>query len=238
MGDFTNVDNARELLGSLFLQLGNPITKTDASTGAVSTTLRPSISVDPISALQFFTQFIDPNKPNYSWNRSMPDSRTAFLSGISATYFGFASELASIRAKNPNLNFDVAPLPQVRTGGQKAAYAKMLAFSLVRSSPNTNAAFQIISMLNDPQYLGSLATKLYLPSVRRDVIAQGSTDPYISIFNQAALISKTWLDADPTISRGIFANMVEAVTSGQKQIYQAIQDAADQYDLSLKQAFQ
>ena len=238
MGDFNNVTNARELLGSLLLQIGNPVTRQDITKGTVSTTIINSYQVSPVSALQFFTQFVDPTNVNYSWNRSMPDSRTAFLSGTLATYFGFSSELNTLRTKNPNLNFDVANLPQTDSGSIAASYGKILAFSLIRSSPNTNAAFQIISTLTNPTNMAQLAQTTYSPSVRRDVIGQGSNDPYLSIFNQSALISRTWLDIDPYISNQIFGSMIQSITSGQKLIYQAIQDAGDQYDLILKNALQ
>lgn len=237
MGDFSNVSNARELLASLIMQIGNPITRTD-SEGYIQSTLKPSASADPTAAITYFTQFVNPSDKNYSWNRGMPQSKSAFLSGMLATYFGFASELNDIRTKNPNLNFDVAPLPQVRTGGIKASYAKMNAFSIVRTSPNPNAVFQVIMVLSNPTTLSELNTSLYLPTVRRDVIAQGSNDPYISIFDKAALISRTWLDADPSRSRDVLGRMVEAVTSGSKTTYQALQDAGDEYDSILRQAFQ
>ena len=168
----------------------------------------------------------------------MPNDKTAFLQGMLATYFGFASELADIRDKNPNLNFDAAPLPQLRAGGVKADYGKIFGFSLVRSSANVDTAYQVISILTSAQYLADLAQTMYLPSVRRDVIARGNNDPYITIFNKAALIANTWIDADPAQSRQIFAGMVDSLTSGRKDIYQAIQDAGDQYDLVLKQAVQ
>jgi ABC-type glycerol-3-phosphate transport system substrate-binding protein len=203
-----------------------------------SATLKPSLSVDPTPALNYFTQFVDPTNANYSWNRGMVPSKSAFLSGSLATYFGFASELNDIRAKNPNINFDVAPLPQIRSGGVKAAYARMNAFSIVRTSSNPNAVFQVITILTDPTNISQLNEMLYLPTVRRDVIAQGSNDPYITIFNQAALISKTWLDADPAKSRDIMGRMIEAITSGSKTTYQAIQDAGDEYDIILRQALQ
>lgn len=237
MGDFSNVGNARELLASLVMQLGNPVTRVYKD-GYIQSTLKPSVSVDPTPALNFFTQFVNPTDRNYSWNRGMPPSKSAFLSGMLATYFGFASELSDIRTKNSNLNFDVAPLPQLRTGGTKAAYAKMNAFSIVRTSPHPNAVFQVIMTLVDPAHISELNSTLYLPSVRRGVIAQGSNDPYITIFDKAALISKTWLDADPSRSREIFGRMVDAVTSGSKTTYQALQDAGDEYDVVLRQALQ
>lgn len=237
LGDFNNVGNAREVLASLILQIGNPITKTNKD-GMIQSTLKPSLSVDPKSAIEYFVQFVNPASKNYSWNRGMVGSKSAFLSGSLATYFGFASELNDIKTKNPNLNFDVAPLPQVRSGGIKAGYAKMNAMSIVRTSPNPNAVFQVMMILTDPVNISELSSMLYLPTVRRDLIAQGSNDPYITIFNQAALVSKTWLDADPAKSRDIFGRMIEGITSGAKTTFAAIQDAGDEYDIILRQALQ
>lgn len=234
MGDFTNITNAREVLGSLLLQVGNPVT-TKGNDGLIVSTINPYFSSSPVSAIQFFSQFADPSSSNYSWNRGMSNDKVSFLSGMLATYFGFASDLANIRNKNINLNFDVGPLPQLRSGGQKAVYGKMYGFSLVRASQKIDASFQIVSLLTRAENIQKLSQTMYAPSVRRDIIAQGSTDPYITIFNQAALISKTWLDIDATKSRQIFGNLVQTITSGKNTIDQAIKDAGDQYDVTLKQ---
>ncbi len=108
LGDFTNLTNAREILGTLMMQVGNPITVVN-SDGIAESALKVNASADPTPALQFFTKFIDPTNADYSWNRGLPTSKAAFLSSALATYFGFASELGDVRTKNPNLNFDVAP---------------------------------------------------------------------------------------------------------------------------------
>lgn len=237
LGDFSNVSNAREIMGTLIMQLGNPVTLADKD-GFIQSTLKIAAAVSPVPAIDFFTKFTNPSDANYSWNRGMAPSKSTFLSGTLATYFGFASELYDIKYKNPNLNFDVAPLPQIRGGGIKAAYARMNGFSIVRTSPNVNAVFQVISILTDPANLSNLNQTLYLPTVRRDVIAKGSSDPYITIFNQAALVARTWLDADPLKSYGVFGRMIESITSGAKTTSQALQDAGDEYDIILRQAVQ
>lgn len=196
----------------------------------------PTYQANPTTVLQFFTQFVNPTNANYSWNRGQTDSKTAFLAGNLATYFGFASELSGIRSKNPNLNFDVAQLPQVRSGGIKAVYARMYGLSIVRSTANANGVYQVLSILTDPTNLAKLAATMYLPPIRSDLIAQGSSDPYVSIFDQAALVSKTWLDADPVQSNQIFGSMIDSITSGQSSIYQALGDGSSQYNVVLQQA--
>jgi ABC-type glycerol-3-phosphate transport system substrate-binding protein len=110
----------------------------------------------------------------------------------------------------------------------------MYGLSIVRASKNANATYQILSVITSASALKMLSNTLYLPSVRRDVISVGSSDPYISVFNEQALIAKSWLDIDPSSSFNIFRNMVESVTSGSKNINEALDDAGDQYDNILR----
>jgi len=236
MGDFTNVDNARELLGSLFMQSGNPVTTTAPNGGSIESAVDLAYPVSAIPVIQFFAKFVDPSDPDYSWNRSWPDSKTAFLAGNLATYFGFASELSDIRSKNSNLNFDVAQLPQLKSGGVAATYGRMYGFSLVKSSVNTTAAYQAIATLASPQYLAALENTMYLPSVLRSNIAAGSSDPYITIFDKSALIAGAWLDADQTKSAQLLGSMIQSVESGQKTADQAVRDFSGQYNVILQAA--
>jgi ABC-type glycerol-3-phosphate transport system substrate-binding protein len=235
LGEFSNITHAREILGTLMMQSGNGITVRTAE--GVAESLLKSTDYSPDAAVDFFIQAANPTNSSYSWNKSLPESKTAFLGGTLATYFGFASELKELREKNPNMNFDVALLPQRQvTASQKAfpvTYGRMYGFSIVHSSPNQNAAYQIISLLTSPQFLSGLATESYLPSVHVDVIAQGSEDPYISIFNEAVLIARTWVDSDPGDSNAVFRSMIESISSGQKEISESLRDASDQYDVLL-----
>jgi len=235
MGDFSNVVNSRELLGSLILQSGNPVTTNDKN-GSLVSTLGPNYERSPVPAVTFFTQFVNPSNESYSWNRSWPDSRTAFISGKLAMYFGLASELYTLRNKNPNLNFDVSTLPQLRADGITATYGKMYGFSIVRQSRVANAVFQIISTLTMPQFLIEISNSTYLPSVSRDVISSGTTDQYIAMFNVSALIARTWRDADPVQSGRIFSSMVQSITTGQSDVYKALGEASDKHNLVLRQA--
>ena len=235
LGEFVNITNAREILGSLILQTGNPITHYGQD--GLESSLNDFSTADISSAVGFYSKTVNSADPNYSWNRSLPESKTAFLSGLLSTYFGFASELQDIRVKNPNLNFDVAPLPQFRSG-RAVSYGRLYGLSIVRTTPYPNSAFQIMSILSSPTFLKQLSDSLYTPSVRRDVIANGSNDPYLTIFNQAALTSRTWIDADPAQSRALFRSMIESITSGTKTTQEAIDDAGDQYDILLRQAVQ
>ena len=237
LGQFGNLDHARDVLGTLLLQAGNPVTiRNTTDTGVVSTLGNGAYrgSNSSAAAVAFFVRFTNPSDPLYSWNRSLPDSQSFFLSGNLATYFGFASELNDIRNKNPNLNFDVAPMPQPDQGQIRSTYGRMYGFSLVKASPNASAAYTILNSLITPDALATWTKATFLPPVRRDMISAGTTDPYLAIFYDAALISRSWLDPSPQGTVGIFQNMIESVTSGSSRLSDAIQTASDALDLSIK----
>jgi ABC-type glycerol-3-phosphate transport system substrate-binding protein len=234
LGEFKNITNARAILASLFFQAGNPITL--RSSGQVISSIGNGAvagSNTSIPALEFFTKFVDPRNTDYSWNRSLPASKSAFLSGTLATYFGFASEIQDLREKNPNIDFDVAPLPQARGGANRSTYAELYGFSIVRSAESPDVAYAVISSITAPDALALLGELTYLPSVRRDVISLGTTDPYISIFNDSAVIASSWLDPNPSMTNQIFTSMVESVTSGKKSSFQAVTDAHNEMEREL-----
>ncbi len=236
MGEFNNILHAREILGTLFLQAGNPVTYRDPSNILMSALGNGSFVglTTSLPALNFYTQFSDPSNANYSWNRSLPSSRSSFLSGNLATYFGFASEIKDLREKNPNIDFDVAPLPQARGGKNRATYGMMYGFSIVRSAKDANSTYSVLSQLLTTDSLNQLVALSYLPPIRRDMLALGSKDPYLTIFYNSSLISKGWLDTNKYQSNAIFQKITESVTSGKKNPSDALQNGSDEFDISLK----
>jgi ABC-type glycerol-3-phosphate transport system substrate-binding protein len=229
-GEYTNVRHAAEIIGTLMMQSGAPITVRNVgdNTGPYALGgLQPAFgeqqyTVGSAQALTFYTGFADPNNPLYTWNRSLPESRTAFLGGLAATYLGFASEIQELRLKNPNLNFDIASLPQLRNSTNRINYGAMTGLSIVRSSAQAAAAYQIMSILTSAEAQQKLMDITYLPPVRRDVIAAGNTDPYLANFYVAALTSRGWLDPNPAQTGRIFQSMVEGITSGRETPAEAL----------------
>ena len=232
LGEFRNINHAKEILSALIMQAGNPITSFDAQ-GNVQNLLadRLNFTTTPTeSALSFYTKFSNPVDQLYSWNRALPNSKTFFLSGNLATYFGFASELSDIRTKNPNLNFDVAVLPQALSGKNKATFGNMLALAISKSSRNPSNTMAVIASLFDRNASTIWSDLTKLPPVRRDLLLTRPQDPYLSVFYDSALISKAWLDPRPESTDAIFKEMVESVTSGKSRPSEAVSTAGIQVD--------
>ncbi len=83
LGEWTNVTHAKDIFVSLITGLGNPVvSRADDGTISVTLAVKGDAAVPPAeSALSFYTGFSDPSKPLYSWSRSQPNDRDAFLAG-------------------------------------------------------------------------------------------------------------------------------------------------------------
>jgi ABC-type glycerol-3-phosphate transport system substrate-binding protein len=110
LGHFSNVTHAKDILATLFMQKGSPIVAEREGSFSSALTSNTSANYDLNSALKFYTDFADPNKALYSWNKSFGNSIDAFSSEDLAFYFGFSSELIDLIKRNPNENFLAAPM--------------------------------------------------------------------------------------------------------------------------------
>jgi ABC-type glycerol-3-phosphate transport system substrate-binding protein len=148
-----------------------------------------------------------------------------FTAGDLALYFGFASELNSIRLKNPNLNFDVAPILQSRTGNRKITYGRTYGLAIVRSSRNVAGAYTAILGLSAPDSVQSFARTLGTPPVRRSLLNERPSDAYLQTFYDSALWSQAWIDPNTTETNLIFKNLIETVTAGRARLETALNRA-------------
>ena len=223
IGEWGNIRHAKDIFLSLIIGLGNDVVVVGEN-GELQSTLsaqnEEGVSAAE-SALRFYTDFADPVKVVYSWNRSLPESRALFLAGDLAMYFGRASDTFALREANPNLNFDVAEYPEVR-GGFRAVPTQLYALAIPRGSENPGGALQVAITLSGLETQQSLVSLTGLPSVRRDVLSVSPDNQYETIFRNAALNSFSFLDPNPRTTDGIFERMVEDVSSGRARLPEAV----------------
>ncbi|KND48845.1 MAG: hypothetical protein AB200_00210 [Parcubacteria bacterium C7867-005] len=236
LGETKNIPNAKSILSLLLLQAGTDIT------GFVGGELRSVLGqgfnlplVPSHAALDFYTQFSNPAKPFYSWNQSLLSAQTTFTSGDSAMYLGFASELPLIKAKSPTLNLGISKVLQSRVSGKTITFGDMYAVAIVRNTRNPQAslagAFSLISKENALE----LSKIMGLAPARRDLLAEKPTDESLSVFYDAAIQSRGWVDPDDRRSSEIFIDMIEAVTSGRARTQEAVNKANDELEALINQ---
>lgn len=232
LGEFSNIKNAKDIFSALVLQLDNGIVGIDANQ-RYQTLLSSASTVSrqpTIQSLKFYNEFSDPVRDVYSWNKTMPDSENAFIAGDLAIYFGFASEMQGIKAKNPNLNFDVATLPQVKELNNAITYAHIYALAVPKTSPNAQLALSVGADLANGLNTWILIAPSGFAPVRRDLLVQPNITKYEKVFYAAALNSRSWVDPNDIATDKIFSQMIEDVSSG----LASPEDAAKKADTALK----
>ncbi len=236
IGEYQNIANAKGLLSMLILQAGGKLVVREEGRPLSPGLLRRLNDGQTPSenALRFYTDFANPAKTIYTWNRSLPEAKQAFVSGILSNYVGFASELTSIREKNANLNFDVAPVPQVRNSGNSVTYGNLVSLAIPKTSKNINGAIQIAFALTRDSVLKEISEKMGLAPVSRLLLSKRPSDPFKVIFNDAALQSRAWLDPQVDKTDTIFKTMIESVVSGRARIGGAVNTANQELGNLLK----
>ena len=233
LGEFQNVKNAKEILSMLILQTGNPIVKSD--TRDVVLGERGENLLDPTeSTVRFFNEFSNPGKTSYSWNRALADSDKMFIAGSLAMYFGYASELEGIKAKNPHLNFDIVEVPQIKDGKIRATFGRIYSLVISKNSPQFQAVFSALLKLTDKDFSKSFSKAIGLGSARRDVLAEGTDDPFLSVVYKSTIMSRAWLEPDPAQVSEIFKNMVESSATGRLKISEAVKNAKNKLEELIK----
>ena len=217
LGTWGNVANAKAVLSALFMQAGDSIV-VRSSAGNLLPVFGQTPANAPAnpaeSALRFYTEFANPGKTSYSWNASLPLSSDAFVGGMLATYFGFASEYSTLAARNPNLSFGVAMLPQLQGNSLRITFANMSGIAISRTAQNPSGALVVAEALTGQQAISLLASAVPLPPVRRDVALDTSSNAAMAAFVQSSLVSRAWIDPSPMRTDTLFKNMIERVLSG------------------------
>jgi len=222
LGEAVNINHFKEILMTLVLQAGNPVTQ-KGEFGYESVLSGSRAFPSGLQALQFFTEFSNPTKDSYSWNRSLPSSQDYFLAGKSAVYLGFASEIRPLQLKNPNLNFDVAEIPQSASTESKSVYAKLYGLFIPSQAQNKTGSYRAMSVLTSQDALEKLQNIIKLSVVRRDLAAQtASDDLFTDIFRREAIYAKTYIDPQDSTTNNITGTMIETITSGRRSIQEAI----------------
>ncbi len=233
-GHFSNVTHAKDILSALFMQTGNRIvTEKDGIFNSSLNTPASNPKYNLSAILKFYTDFADPNKDVYSWNKSFSNSNDVFSREDLAFYFGFAGELASLINRNPNQNLGIAPLPQIKNSTFKLTGAHATGIAILSSSKNFNTAFTAAGLLSAGDFASKFALATGTAPARRDLLKVKPTDSYSPILYDSALYARSWLDPSPTDTDNIFRNMIDGVLSNNLTVENAISDAGSKLELLL-----
>jgi len=232
MGEYDNVRNSFAIMSALLLQSGsNGVIATDNGRYQVQLQEARTGNSNPLRVTaDFYTRFSKPSNTLYSWNRAFRDDRSVFIAENLAFYFGYGSEARELERINPNLNFDVAEIPQGASDTLRRTYGKFYGISILNSSDNKLGAstvmFNLAGLVNSEQ----IAMGSNMVPVRRNSIAGGSNDKYGRVIYQSASVALGWLNPDREATDRIFSTMTGDINENRRDLSQAVNDSVNRLE--------
>ncbi len=197
MGTFDNVNHAPDILSLLLVQNGVDLS---------NMTSNPQRITD---ALNFYTSFAE-GSANV-WDSTLDTSLLAFTKGNLAMYFGYSWDYFAIKAANPNLNFQVVPVPQlpnnnvnlasywVEGASVKSKHQKE-ALLFMKFLANKNTQDLLYSEEAKTRSFGELYSRVDLADKLKD-------NPYVYPFIQQAKTAVSSFFVDGTYDNGLNSQM-------------------------------
>lgn len=236
MGTAQNINRSTDILTLLMLQTGAQMVDSSHSRATFNQTsyLEGGAFNPGRDALRFYTDFSNPTKRVYCWNREMHYSIDAFYEGKTAMMINFSYHISTIRVKSPYLNFGVAPIPQIKDRKFDVNYANYWAQTVSKGSKNPAEAWKFLLYLVRQDNLKKYLENAKRPTSRRDLVEWQKSDPDLGIFANSALSARSWYQIDSQAIEQIFADMIESIVLGAATLDQAINKAADQVNVLMK----
>lgn len=230
MGTSGNVNRAVDILYLLMLQKRTvpfnadgtePMFNQDASVNG--NRINPGQA-----ALDFYTSFANPVSLNYNWNARSDYSIDAFANGRAAYLYSYSYTRQSLLQKNPNLNFDVAPVPQPDLDNPAVNFSNYWGEVVSKQSKNQAVAWDLLKFLTSKDSLDKYYAKNKQPSSRKDLIQVQINDPEIGVFAHANLTAKSFYKPSQTKIDDIFAKAIDNVILNGVSVNDALNQAEQQ----------
>lgn len=236
LGTAENIDHSTDILALLMLQNGTKMVNENKE----SATFDESIYIEGKTyqpgqdALRFYTDFSNPSKRTYTWNRQMSYSLDAFIEGKVAMMFNYSNQIPIIKDRVPYLNFGISSMPQIKGRNFDIDYANYWAFTVSKKTRVVQEAWKFILYLNQKENAKKYLETVNRPTARRDLINWQEDDLELGVFVKQGLSAQTWYQVGSSAIEIIFANAIESVVLGRANVIKAIQAAADQVTLLMK----
>jgi len=232
LGTANNIDHFADILGLIMLQNGVDLKNSNSSEG--------------VEALTFYRLFAEP--PQNTWDEALDNSILAFAEGKVAMIFAPSWEVFTIKAINPDLTFQTAPVPQLP--GVNTTWASYWVEGVSNKSKFQDQAWEFLKYLTTKETMTALyteASKTRLfgePYSRVDLASTLLNQPYLGPFIAQAPNAQSFYLCGRTFDNGLndrmikyFEDAVNSLSSGNspqtalETVSQGIQQVLKDYGL-------
>jgi ABC-type glycerol-3-phosphate transport system substrate-binding protein len=232
LGTYNTVKNSRDILIANLLQLKHKPRTVFWSTdfdGKIKQTYNIDIGTDSsnnydsdlLTILKFQTSFSDPQKTSFTWSEIGDDDFKKFIAEEVAIYFGYASEIPTIKNRNQNLNVGFSYLPQM-ADGNVVTTGKIYGFAMTNQKGDLVHTIETLRALTDQSFTSILASILNMSSARVDTLAGGDGGEYSVIVGHSALVNDVFFDTKPKASQILVKTLYANILNGTKTVVDAI----------------
>lgn len=171
LGTYENITHAPDVMSLLLMQNGADLQKLSGSQNA-------------IDALNFYTSFSKTD--DRVWDSTLDNSLTAFARGNVGMYFGYSYDYFAIKAQNPQLNFEIHPVPHLP--GRDISIASYWVEGISSRSKHQKEALLFLKYLSQKDVMSKLYTEEAKTRAfgeiypRVDLANSLSSDPILSPF--------------------------------------------------------
>jgi multiple sugar transport system substrate-binding protein len=231
MGTYANVTHASDIISLLFLQNGVELNN-----------LGSALADRAAGALTFYTSFA--TDQNNVWDNSLDPSILAFSKANLAMYFGYSWDYFAIKQTNPNLSFQIVPVPQLP--GQNITLASYWAEGVSVKTAHPKEALLFMKYLaqkttEEKLYADEAKTRTFGEFYARvDLADMLKSNPLISPFISQApnalssfLIDQTYDNGLNQQSNTYLENAVNSILNGT-----SAQSAFDTFSQGISQVLQ
>lgn len=231
IGTSRNINRSTDILSLLMIQSGVPMIN-DGQTSAEFSKIVENQDVGQV-ALEYYTDFANPEKRVYTWNGGQHFSIDAFQEGTAAMMFNYSHQIPLLRSRAPRLSFGAAPMPQLNSA-QAANYASYWAPAVSKFSKNSVAGWKFLVYLSSAPGVVPYLNAVNHPVARRDLIDQQQTDPDLGVFAKQALSAKSWYQIDNVAIENILADLIDDVNFSRQTIDAALRTAENKITLLMQ----
>src|SRR3989344_629010 len=211
MGLSVNIEHFSDILGLIFYQNGADFS---------------NLTADPaVQALTYYSLFAQ--KPNNVWDEYLDNSIVAFAGGKVGFIFAPSWQIFNIKSLSPNLNFTVAPVPQLE-GGTPVSWANYWVEGVSAKSKFQKEAFAFLNFLSSKDVMTKMFSEQTKgarffgePYSRVDLASTANDSEYLAPLLSQAPQMRSWYLSSRTFDNGIndkiikyFENAVTSISQG------------------------
>ncbi|MDP2709045.1 MAG: extracellular solute-binding protein, partial [bacterium] len=220
LGGTNNIERYSDILSILMMQNGSVMMDDGGQVlfNRIPATFKDQKYNPGLEALRFYSDFNNPAKEVYCWNKNLDNSLSMFAQGKLGVMFGYAYHLPTIKAQAPKLNFGITKLPQIE-GNTPVNFANYWIETVSNKSQYANEAWNFIQFETKADQAKTYLAKAKKPTALRALVNEQIDDLDIGVFAEQVLTAKSWYrGADSNAMEIIFADMIDAVVLAQDRI--------------------